>query len=41
MIAVMMGVPGLVSLQIFIEPTLPGACLGWSFSVFWALRLFV
>ena len=39
-VLVMMGLPALISPQIFTERTLPGSWLAWSFSVFWALRLF-
>ena len=39
-VLVLMGLPALLSPQIFIEPTLAGSWLSWSFTAFWALRLF-
>lgn len=37
---VMMGLPALISPQIFVERTLAGTWIAWSFTVFWALRLY-
>ena len=36
----LMGLPALVSPQIFLEPSTAGAWLTWSIAAFWALRLF-
>ena len=39
-VLVMMGLPCLVEPSVFLESSRAGAWLAWSFSVFWAIRLF-
>jgi hypothetical protein len=36
----MMGLPALIDPQIFLTPTPAGSWMAWSFSAFWALRLY-
>ena len=40
LILLLMGVPCLIEPQIFLEKTRAGTWLAWSFSLFWAIRLY-
>ncbi len=41
LVLVMMGLPCLFDPRVFLEPTRAGKWLAWSFSAFWAIRLYV